>query len=213
MTEPVVVSTPVGPLETNCYTVSCRKTGQVLVIDPGFDAGAVRKTFSSLETVLFTHGHFDHVGAASGVVQGFNPRILMHIGDEPMLGGAASYGAEWGFAVSNPPAPTGFLSNGEVLEIGELSFTVIHTPGHSPGSLCLYGHGVLFSGDTLFNGSIGRTDLPGSSAASMRDSLQRLLEQVDNRTKVYPGHGPASVFGHERRHNPFLAFQAGALAP
>lgn len=196
----------VGPIQTNCYRVKCTVTGYTLVIDPGDDPLLTGKGLSRLDCIVYTHGHFDHVCGAASLIRKYSPRTLIHSADCEMMAGASRAASQWGFSGEQPPPPGGFLHHGEELQAGDLRFSVIHTPGHSPGSICLYGHGVLFSGDTLFAGSIGRTDLPGSSSFDMERSLIRLLTAVDDHTKVYPGHGPSTTVSRERKTNPFLRF-------
>ncbi len=194
----------VGPIQTNCYRVMCPVTGYTLIIDPGDDPEVTGEGLARLDCIAYTHGHFDHVCGAAPLIRRYSPRTLIHEGDREMLARASRAASEWGFYGEQPPPAEDFLRDGDELHAGELCFTVIHTPGHSPGSLCLYGHGVLFSGDTLFAGSIGRTDLPGSSMADMNRSLVRLFAAVDDDTVVYPGHGPSTTISRERKTNPFL---------
>lgn len=191
----------VGPLETNCYLVGDRGLPGLLV-DPGDEPGRVRTAlsgagFSSL-VVVNTHGHFDHAGA-NGLAAEAGARLLAHRLDEPMLALAGEHRAYFLGPGPHPevPLPDGFLEEGDELAVGAGTLRVLHTPGHSPGSICLVGAGVLFSGDTLFAGDIGRTDLEGGDPAAMRFSLARLLELPDE-TVVYPGHGPATSIGRER---------------
>jgi glyoxylase-like metal-dependent hydrolase (beta-lactamase superfamily II) len=129
---------------------------------------------------------------------------MMHTADVPLLEAAADSALEWGFTVEQPPPVQRELIHGDRIEVGDLCFRVIHTPGHSPGCICLYGHGVLFSGDTVFRGSIGRTDLPGSSMRDMNSSLQRIVDAVLPETVVYPGHGPSTTLKDEICDNPFF---------
>lgn len=194
----------VGPIQTNCYRVKCPATGYTLVIDPGDDPLLVGEGLTRLDCIVYTHGHFDHVCGAAPLIRKYSPGTLIHEGDSEMLARASRAASEWGFSGEQPPPVEGFLRDGEELRAGELRFTVMHTPGHSPGSVCIHGHGVLFSGDTLFAGSIGRTDLPGSSMADMKKSLARLIAAVDDDTVVYPGHGPSTTISRERKTNPFL---------
>lgn len=198
--------TVVGPVQTNCYTITCTATGSVLVIDPGDESALIRTTLSRVDSIVYTHGHFDHVGGACALIEEFSPGTCIHRDDGLMLGKAGAAAREWGFCICQPPPAGTLLQNGDMVRAGELCFTVMHSPGHSPGSICLLGHGLLFTGDTLFAGSIGRTDLPGSSDSSMTGSLKKLLSLPDDSVKVYPGHGPSTTLALEKRTNPFLHF-------
>ena len=206
MSRPSVIRIEAGPIMTNCYVLTCPSTGEVLVIDPGDDADMLAEGLSRVDALVYTHGHFDHCGAAAGLIRRFSPVTMIHAEDVPLLASASRAASQWGFSVEQPPPPDRELADGDMVSAGEMTFRVIHTPGHSPGSICLYGHGLLFSGDTLFAGSIGRTDLPGSSAAGMEASLKSLLSAVAGDTVVYPGHGPSTSMDLERSGNPFLQF-------
>lgn len=191
----------VGPLETNCYLVG--KPGRPgLVVDPGAEverlAPAIREAgFSSLVFVN-THGHFDHVGA-NGLKTAFGAQLLVHRLDRKFLSLAGEHEAYFSGVVSSGKMvePDGFLAEGDELSAGDGKLVVRETPGHSPGSVCLVGQGIVLSGDTLFAGDIGRTDLEGGDPRAMRLSLARLLELPDE-TEVYPGHGPETSIGAER---------------
>lgn len=206
MIEPVVKKTVVGPIQTNCYTVRCPVTGVVLVIDPGADSRVLNQELGQVDCIIYTHGHFDHVGGASGLIKRFSPETMIHREDAEMLSGAAAHAAEWGFMIQQPPPPHRLLHHGDTVDIGALSFSIVHTPGHSGGSICISGHGLVFSGDTLFAGSVGRTDLPGSSPSRMRDSLENRVVLFDDDLVVLPGHGHSTTMGQEKKHNPFLQF-------
>lgn len=206
MIKPVVKKTVVGPIQTNCYTVRCPETGKVLVIDPGADSRILDQELEQVDCIIYTHGHFDHVGGAVSLIRRFSPETMIHREDAEMLSGAAVHAAEWGFMIQQPPSPHRLLHNGDTVNVGALSFRILHTPGHSGGSICISGHGLVFSGDTLFAGSVGRTDLPGSSPAKMRESLENMVVLFDDDMVVHPGHGSSSTIGNEKRHNPFLQF-------
>ncbi|MFA5928242.1 MAG: MBL fold metallo-hydrolase [Candidatus Margulisiibacteriota bacterium] len=187
---------PVGELRTNCYIVADEAAKLAMIIDPGSDADRIlpvisRNNFKVLY-IINTHGHYDHVGA-NGPVQKFTGApIMMHERDLQIM----DIMREW--ASVDSPAPDQKLTDGQVLEIGSLKFTVWHTPGHSSGGVSLVGEGVVFSGDTLFSGCVGRYDLPGSSKAELKQSLERLMTLPDE-TIVYPGHDVKTTIGAERR--------------
>ncbi len=206
MIKPVVKKIVVGPIQTNCYLLKCPETGKVLVIDPGADSSVLEQELEQVDFIVYTHGHFDHVGGAAGLIRRFSPETMIHSEDAGMLSSAAVHAANWGFRIQQPPPARRFLQEGDRLDVGALSFSVIHTPGHSGGSICISGHGLIFSGDTLFAGSVGRTDLPESSPDRMRDSLENKVVLFDDELVVFPGHGPSSTMGEEKKHNPFLQF-------
>jgi len=198
-----------GPLQTNCYIVGCEDTKEGAIIDPGGDAkhilAEVERLGLKIKYVINTHGHFDHILANKEVVEATGASLAIHSADASMLtqgGGARFFGI---VGKASPPADT-ILDEGQALTLGEIELQVLHTPGHSPGSICLYSQeeGVLFDGDVLFNMGMGRYDLPGGNYTVLMDSIHRLLALPDE-TMVYPGHGPATTIGHERRSNPFLS--------
>lgn len=204
MIKPEVKRIEVGPVATNCYILSCPVTGSVIVIDPGDEPDIISEYLTRIDVIVYTHGHFDHSGGASELIRRFSPVTMIHHLGTPMLAIAGRAGAQWGFPVEQPPAPMKELRHGDSISSGDMRFKVIHTPGHSPGSICIYGHGLLFSGDTLFSGSIGRTDLPGSSSMDIRKSLALIINQVSPGAIVYPGHGPETTLQNEIRTNPYL---------
>lgn len=198
----------VGLLQTNCYIVGCEDTKEGAIIDPGGDAkrilAEVERLGLRIKYIINTHGHFDHILANKEVVKATEAPLAIHCADAPMLtkgGGAFFFGI---IGKASPPADI-MLDESQVLTMGKIELKVLHTPGHSPGSICLYNEeeGVLFDGDVLFNMGIGRTDLPGGNYSVLMDSIQRLLALPDE-TTVYPGHGPPTTIGQERCNNPFL---------
>jgi len=201
---PSVSRLVVGCVQTNCYIVQCPETGAVLVIDPGDDSNLIGKRLTQINTILYTHGHFDHVGGAAGLLEEHAAETMIHSADAAMMASAALHAAGWGFSIQQPPPPSKLLKGGDRINVGSLLFEVIHTPGHSMGSICLSGHGLLFSGDTLFSGSIGRTDLPGSSDSEMQKTLKYLVSHLNDDILVYPGHGHSTTILTEKRTNPFL---------
>lgn len=199
-----------GPFLSNCYIVGSEKTREGMIIDPGAGAetilGHVKELGLSISLIVATHSHVDHIGAVGRVKEATGAEFAMHEAEQEMFRGAFSRGMGFlmGGSLRAPPQPDKLLKEGDVLTLGELSFAVLHTPGHSPGGICLYGHGVVFCGDTLFNLAIGRADFPGCSYDQLLDSIFTKLMTLPDKTKVFPGHGPATTIGTEREWNPFL---------
>ena len=175
------------------------------MIDPADEAGTVLAALDGacVQAIVLTHGHFDHIGAAGELMAASGAPLLVHTADAASITSAeGSGGAPFGFHMTAPEAD-GTLAEGDDITAGALTLTVIHTPGHTPGSICLLGGDRLFSGDTLFSGSIGRTDFVGGDMAAMRRSIARLASLADT-VRVYPGHGPETTIARERRINPFF---------
>ena len=204
MIKPLVKTVVVGQIQTNCYQVKCPETGAVLVIDPGGDPSLIKNDLTEIDTIIYTHGHFDHVGGAAELISRFKPKTMIHSDDLEIMSSAAAVAGEWGLRIQQPSHPDRLLEDGDKISIGSLTFSIKHTPGHSRGSICIEGHGLLFTGDTLFAGSIGRTDLPQSSPEKMKRTLKLIVSGYDKKLVVYPGHGPSSTMEEEIRNNPFL---------
>jgi hydroxyacylglutathione hydrolase len=198
----------VGPLQVNCFIVACEKTRETLVVDPGDEAERILQRLQEndlqLKIVVNTHGHFDHIGGNRRLVEASGAELLIHQADLPVLRRAREHAAIYGMSVTPSPEPTRLLAGGETIEVGEMSLQVLHTPGHSPGGICLLGEGHLFVGDTLFAGSVGRTDLPGGDHDTLIDGIRRQLLILPEATVVHPGHGPDTTIGREKRINPYL---------
>lgn len=199
----------VGPFASNCYIVgSSSKHG--IIIDPGAEARLILRTVTDLgltiPLILVTHAHIDHIGALAAVKESTGAKFAIHEAEAEASLGMFSrvLSSMTGGSFSQPPKPDKLLKDGDTIDIDDLSFTVLHTPGHSPGGISLYGHGIIFSGDTLFNYGIGRTDFPGCSYEQLMDSIHNKLMTLPDETIVYPGHGPSTTIGEERRGNPFL---------
>jgi glyoxylase-like metal-dependent hydrolase (beta-lactamase superfamily II) len=197
----------VGAIEANCYLVGDETTKEGLVIDPGADAeliiSRIRQLGLKIKYIILTHGHFDHTAATGAVKEATGAVLAVHQGDLELLNDD-SLPRLIGFSATPVPAPEMILQGWEDLSIGEMKFTVLHVPGHSPGGIALYGQDTVFTGDALFAGGIGRTDLPGGDYNTLIDSLNTRLLALDDAIKVYPGHGPDTTIGDERRGNPFL---------
>ena len=199
-----------SPFLTNCYIVGSEETKEGMIIDPADNAEAimenVRQMGLTIKLVVATHVHPDHVMALGRVLEETGAPFAVHR-DEPVGGIAGGVSRMVGLMTGSakpPPKPDRPLKDGDTIEIGDLKFTVLHTPGHSPGGISLYGHGVVFVGDTLFNYSVGRTDFPGCSHRTLIDSINTKLMNLPGDTVVYPGHGPKTTVSHERQYNPFL---------
>lgn len=197
-----------GELETNCWIVSDGAGGPLVVIDPAGEEETLIAEIRgrAVAAVVLTHGHFDHLGAASALLAATGAPLMVHEQDAGVVTSAvANGGAVFGFDMV-APEPDRRLRDGDVVEAGTLRLTVLHSPGHTPGCICLYAEGPevphLFSGDTLFAGSVGRTDLPGGDARAMRDSIAHLAV-LPLETIVHPGHGPDTTIEREARTNFF----------
>lgn len=205
----IVVTLPVGMIQTNCYIVGCEETKSGVIIDPGGHPerilAEVERHQLEIKYVLDTHAHFDHTDANGAIVRATGAPLALHPDDLPLLkasGGAAFFGLQ----AEPSPSPDLYLADGDQLEVGNLSFQVLYTPGHTPGHVCFYeaDEGALFDGDVLFYRGIGRTDLPGGSWQQLSDSIQRVLFGLPDETVVYSGHGPVTTIGDEKALNPWM---------
>jgi len=197
------------PFGTNCYLVASEKTRQGIVIDPAGEAMRIMNNINELglriELIVGTHTHPDHLGAVTYLKQTMGAEFAVHASEAPGLRHADySRLSSLDPTIKSPPAADRLLGDGDTLEFGDLSLQVLHTPGHSPGGICLAGHGVVFSGDTLFNMGVGRTDGPGCSHEQLITSIRTSLLTLPDSTLVLTGHGPKTTIGYERQHNPFL---------
>ena len=199
----------VGALAENCYLVVDGASNSAALVDPGAEGErlvrAVRATGATLAAIWLTHAHVDHVGGIAAVKLEW-PEVPIHLNplDAPLYARAAQVAEMYGLLPFDSPPPFDQpLADGSRLALGALDFEVLHTPGHAPGHSVIVGGGVMFAGDLLFAGSIGRTDLPYANPADMTRSLERVTH-LPERTVVYPGHGPSTTVGQERRTNPFL---------
>ena len=192
-----ILTLPLGSYQTNCYIAWGDNADSCIVIDPGYEPemvlSEVIRLGKTIDAILLTHGHFDHVGGV---------RFLAERADCPVYIHAAELTLPESFT-DGPLVYTQNYDEGDVLSLAGLSLNVIHTPGHTPGSVCLLCEDTMFSGDTLFMDSCGRTDFPGGSMIQMRESLKRLAE-LPGDYKVLPGHGPATKVSEERKYNPYL---------
>lgn len=205
----LVDTLPVGPLLTNCYLVTCPQTHDAVLIDPGWNASAIREAIAGrgarVRYVLNTHAHWDHIGGNAVFVEETGAKLALHEADLPLLraqGGAA----HWGIPMRPSPEPERLLIPGHVLEVGTLRLAVLFTPGHTPGHVSFYEAqaGAVFDGDVLFRRGVGRTDLPGGDGRQLAESIRDVLYVLPDAVVVYPGHGDATTLGEEKRENPWV---------
>jgi len=198
----------VGALETNCYLVYCKETLECAVIDPGAEAEKIFSVISRKNLkpaiVINTHGHFDHIGANKDIKDKYKIPLYIHSLDSKMLGFIQRLGLSFFPGSKGSPPPDKLLEDGENIEIGKSYLKVIHTPGHSPGSISLIGDGFIISGDALFSGGVGRTDLPGGSLDDLENSIKNKILILPEETIVLPGHGPSTTVAKEKSSNPFI---------
>ena len=197
----------VGPLSSNCYIVGSEASKEGMIIDPGDEAEVILRNVKDLgleiKSIVLTHGHIDHIGALKEVKEATGAEVAIHTDEGKSLQGQ-SLSTMLGLSYPTPLPPDRLLKDGDSIDIGDLHFLVLHTPGHSPGCICLLEQGVVFSGDTLFNYGIGRADLLGSNYSQLMNSIHTKLMTLPDNTTVYPGHGPDTTIGTERSGNPFL---------
>lgn len=200
---------PVGALESNCYIIFDSETLEGLIVDPGAEAAEivaeVQNSKLSIKYIINTHGHYDHIGANQELKMVFGAEILVHEADGHLLENPMMNLSFLKPAISNiQHTPDRLLQEGDVISVGAISLEVIHTPGHTKGSICLLGDRFILTGDTLFQGSIGRTDLPGGSYDAIIASVNGKLKSLPENLTVYPGHGPSTTIKEERLNNPFM---------
>jgi glyoxylase-like metal-dependent hydrolase (beta-lactamase superfamily II) len=200
----------VGPIETNCYLVYCTLTKEGVVIDPGDEGEKIINAINDLgiriKYIINTHGHYDHIKANKKVKDATGAKILIHVYDAPML-----IDPEKNLSYFMKEKAEGImadqeLNDGDIISFGNIDLKVLHTPGHTPGciSLLCSKEKICFTGDTLFYGSVGRTDLPGGNYKTLVNSLKEKMINLSNEIRIYPGHGPYSTIGEEKRINPYL---------
>ena len=211
----LIMPLTVGFLSTNCYLVACERELEALIIDPGFSGAEEKRILEEIakrnlriKYIVNTHGHVDHISGNMKIKEETGAQILVHREDAGMLmDPLKNLSRMLGLTVVSPP-PDLVLQDGDKIRVGFLEFEVIHTPGHTPGSISLYcrSEKVVFTGDTLFAGSVGRTDLPGASHEKLMLSIIKRLFSLPDDTVVYPGHGEETTIGREKRWNPFVAY-------
>ncbi len=197
----------VGPLEENCYLVIDESTNRAVLIDPGDEPerllDALHASGATLDAIWLTHAHFDHVGGLAGVLREHPVPVYMHPLDEPLHAQAVDAALRYGIIIEAPPSADRALAEGDRLEVGSEVLAVMHVPGHAPGHVAFYNDDVVFGGDCLFAGSIGRSDLEYGDRATLDASVARIIALGDDRT-LYAGHGPATTIARERLTNPFV---------
>lgn len=203
----IVTSLTVGPFEENCYLVMDPASREAVLIDPGDEAarivGHVEAAGALLQAIWLTHAHIDHIGGIAGVIRRWTVPVHLHPADQPVYEAGSQVAAHYGLTFDPPRPPDRDLGEGTKLSVGALRFKSIHVPGHAPGHVAFVGEGVVFGGDCLFAGTVGRTDLPLCNPAELRQSLARFAA-LPGETLVYPGHGPATTIAEELVSNPFL---------
>ena len=214
--QPNIICLTNGMFMENCYIVGCPDTSDAVIIDPGEEAGLFLRRLETekltLKAVWLTHGHVDHVDGVQRVVEETGVEVYLHPDDRKLYDNYVLQRAKYGLgAVDAPPPPDQDLAHGDELKVGNLSFTVRHVPGHSRGGVAFVGHGAVFCGDSLFAGSIGRTDLPGGDTETLLNSIREQLLSLPDETVVYPGHMRETTIGTEKRTNPFLTGNYGSF--
>lgn len=207
--ELIVKRVVVGPLDTNSYVIFNSETGEGIIVDAGGDPHKILSVVArhdvEITGIYLTHGHFDHVLAIDDLRKDLNCRFYIHEKDKEILFQAPLDAESFlGLFIPKPPPPDGLIEEGDLIDIGGLKLRVLHTPGHTPGSICFVADGYIFTGDTLFAGSIGRTDLVGGDFGSLIDSILNKIFTLPDDYVVYPGHGPSTVLRVEKLTNPFV---------
>jgi len=208
----IIKTLTVGPIMANCFILGCKETLEAAIIDPGDEADKLLQSVADLNlkvtSIINTHGHFDHVSANKAINAATHAPILIHALDAPMLEQIAASAANWGLSAQDSPPPDRTIDQGDTITFGKITLNVIHTPGHTMGGVSLFTEGHVFVGDTLFAGSIGRTDFPGGDFETLKSSIQNKLFALDDDVRVYTGHGPETTIGQEKQHNPFVGVNA-----
>jgi len=204
----IIKELAVGPIQANCYILGCEETKTAAVIDPGDDADQILMILAesalTVSCIINTHGHFDHVGANSRLKEVTGADIMIHALDAPMLSELSASAGAMGLRVDDSPPADRILADGETITFGNITMTVLHTPGHTLGGISIYTDGHVFVGDTLFAGSVGRTDFPGGDFATLKASVKNKLYVLDDDVIVYPGHMGRTTIGREKQSNPFV---------
>lgn len=203
-----ILMMPLGLYQTNCYVLYNEDSFEAVVIDPGSDGDSLLKALQErqlkVQKILLTHGHSDHIGAVQAVADAYHAPVYIHKKEAPFLHDPVlNLSAKMGLSITCDVDEI-HVQQGTVIEVADMSFTVLETPGHTPGGICFYGEGLVFAGDTLFQDSIGRTDFPGGSYETLIQSIQTQLYTLPQDTVVCPGHGPTTSLEYEMKNNPFV---------
>lgn len=201
-------SVTVGEVQCNCYILGCEKTREGIIIDPGGDADLileiVKRHNLSIRYIILTHGHFDHIEGLGDLTRSIKAPIMLHEGDIFLYDHLDTQGQMFGFDFAAAPPYDRTVKEGDRFSFGDYTIEVLHTPGHSPGSISLRCGSSVYTGDTVFAGSIGRTDLTGGSHDTLVKSARLKIMTLDDATKLYPGHGESTTVGYEKKYNPFI---------
>ncbi|MBF0523667.1 MAG: MBL fold metallo-hydrolase [Deltaproteobacteria bacterium] len=204
----IIQTLVVGPIQANCFILGCEATHEAAVIDPGDEVPRILQALNreglKVKCIINTHCHFDHVGGNRALKEATGADLLIHAADAPALACLSASAAAWGMAAEDSPPPDRTIADGDTICFGRITLQVIHTPGHSPGGVSLLTDQMVFVGDTLFAGSIGRTDFPGGDYETLINGVRTKLFSLGDEVKVFPGHGPATSIGEEKRYNPFF---------
>ncbi|MFZ2154590.1 MAG: MBL fold metallo-hydrolase [Bradyrhizobium sp.] len=197
----------VGPLQVNCYIVYDEDSLEALVVDPGDEAEKIISLIESrrlkVSNIVCTHAHFDHIGAVRRLKEETGAQVIIQKEDFEIYMRADEQAVLWGFQIEQPSEPDIYVGDGDEICVGRLRFKVLHTPGHSPGGICLYGEGAIFTGDTIFAGSVGRTDFYGGSIAELKKSFSKIIS-LPPETRIFSGHGPWTTVKKEKEYNFFV---------
>jgi glyoxylase-like metal-dependent hydrolase (beta-lactamase superfamily II) len=215
--EVIVHGIVVGSFQENCWVIGNRRTGEAICVDPGDEPDEVlamaRDMGVRIKYIANSHAHIDHILGVGAVREATGARFLLHAGDLELARNTATMAKGWmGIDIPNPPDPDAFLADGDEIDVDGLKLTVFHTPGHTRGSVCFYGNGIVFAGDTLFQGSIGRTDLPGGDYDEEMASIVERLLVLPDETIVLPGHMDQTTIGQERERNPYVRMELAKRA-
>jgi hydroxyacylglutathione hydrolase len=215
--EIIVHGIVVGSFQENCWVIGNRRTGEAICVDPGDEPDEVLAMAGDMgvriKYIANSHAHIDHILGVGAVRDATGAKFLLHPGDLELARNTATMAKGWmGIDIANPPDPDAFLSDNDAIDVDGLKLTVLHTPGHTPGSVCFYTNGIVFAGDTLFQGSIGRTDLPGGDYDEEMASIVERLLALPDETIVLPGHMDQTTIGHERQRNPYVRMELAKRA-
>jgi glyoxylase-like metal-dependent hydrolase (beta-lactamase superfamily II) len=209
----IITRLVVGSLSANCFIVGRESAGEGIVIDPGGNGEDIYRAIAAagldIKIIVLTHGHSDHIAALYDIQERTGAAVAIHVEDVDFLEGHSSFSSQFGISYKTPHPPDRLLREGDIINIAGMSFKVIHTPGHTPGSICLLTDDKVFTGDTLFRRGIGTTLMPGSSRPQLIDSIRKKLMVLPDDTIIYPGHGRETTIGAERRDNPYVTGKAG----